>query len=495
MRTPLVTYSLICILVGGLGGTAAVVAGLYSLQTGITLGILYGCGFALLASPRATTPGAGLLWGLAYALLLWLANPLGSLTIFMTAPPDAMLDGLRARFPTLVGHLLCFGMPLGIVLGTVRGLEAQRGDTPFSLARAVIVGGCAGIIGGWAFGKWMAQVNFFPLIAGLVNSTSYGVGVTLHFVFAIIIGATFGLLFQRDIRGYGSSLGWGLGYGLLWWFLGPLTILPIWQGVLLNWSSTHGAELFGSLVGHIVYGLLVGLVYATLDRLWVGFFIESDPLNREPEGAGTRTLRSLGWGAAASIVGGVLFSLVMAATGALARVATLVGGSSPVLGFGVHLAMSAPIGMSYGVLFQRESPNVSTGVAWGMLYGLVWWFLGPLTFLPILLGGSFTWTPQAASAAFPELIGHLLYGAATAIVFLLLERRHEDWLRLDPRIAAREARLRRPVGTPAPALWFFTLSLGVVLPILLGQSESAAYLELRQSAAPASLPSLSSLRR
>src|SRR2546426_7668803 len=25
------------------------------------------------------------------------------------------------------------------------------------------------------------------------------------------------------IRGYGSSLGWGLGYGLLWWFLGPLT--------------------------------------------------------------------------------------------------------------------------------------------------------------------------------------------------------------------------------------------------------------------------------
>src|SRR5499433_780768 len=236
--------------------------------------MLYGLGFSLLASPRALTPGAGLLWGLAYALLLWLANPLGSSTVIMAATPDTMLNALRARFPALVGHLLCFGMPLGVVLGTVRGLETQRGDKPFSLARALSGGGFAGIVGGRACGKWVAQVNFFPLIAGLVHSSSYGVGVALHFVIAIIIGATFGLLFQRDVRGYGSSLGWGLGYGLFWWFLGPLTLLPILQGVPINWSSAHGAELFGSLVGHVVYGLLVGLIYAALDRLWVMLFIE-----------------------------------------------------------------------------------------------------------------------------------------------------------------------------------------------------------------------------
>jgi hypothetical protein len=219
----------------------------------------------------------------------------------------------------------------------------------------------AGVIGGWAFGKWMAQVNFFPLIAGLVSSDSLMVGVTLHFSFAVIIGASFSMLFQQDVRGYGSNMGWGMGYGMLWWFLGPLTIMPLWQGNPLDWSYAHGGALFGSLVGHIVHGLIVGLIYAAVDRLWVGFFTESDPINREPEGPGSRVLYSLKWSAAAGLAGGLLFSWVMLATGVLPSVASLVGGSSPALGFIVHMYISALVGMSYGVLFQHDPPLAQQG--------------------------------------------------------------------------------------------------------------------------------------
>ena len=122
----------------------------------------------------------------------------------------------------------------------------------------------------------------------------------------------------------------------------------------------------------------------------------------------------------------------------------------------VHLAISVAIGASYGVLFERESPDWGAAVGWGMLYGITWWFVGTLTLFPIWLRASFTWTTAAAANALPSLLGHLIYGAVTATVFLR-STRHQDWMRLDPRFAARETRLQCPAGTPAPALWFFAL--------------------------------------
>ena len=111
---------------------------------------------------------------------------------------------------------------------------------------------------------------------------------------------------------------------------------------------------------------------------------------------------------------------------------------------------------------------MGSSLAWGMLYGLAWWFLGPLTLMPILLGHAPTWTMQAADLLLPSSLGHVIYGAAMGLVFFWLESQHAAGLLLDKRYASYEARLRRPPGTLAPALWLVVLGLGVVLPIVLG---------------------------
>ncbi len=457
-------------LIGCIGGAAASAGlGLHGSAAAAqaALGALAGIVFSLAFATRALEPGSGLVWGLGYAFLVWLAA---------TAAPGAqgnagmpMLDVARARFPQLVADVLCLGAPLGLLMGAFGARrDARPQAAPYRAGRAVVGGAFAGILGGWAFGKWMEQVDFFPLIAGLVDSRSRMVGVSLHFAIAAFIGVSFGLLFQREIRGFGSSLAWGAAYGIFWWFLGPLTLLPLLLRRAPDWSYAHAGTLFGSLVGHIVYGLIAGFVYACVDRVLVWLFEDSDPLQREPESPGLRLLQSLEWGALASFAGGSLFAIVMFETGSIPRVARLAGGSSLLLGFTLHFVIGALIGASYGALFRYEAPSPVSAFAWGSVYGLMWWFIGPLTLFPLLLGGTFTWTLAASDAQLPSLIGHLIYGAATASVFLWFERRHRKWLLVDPRIAAREARRRRPLGTPAPALWFFILGLGVLLPIVLG---------------------------
>ncbi|BCL83708.1 hypothetical protein ccbrp13_61730 [Ktedonobacteria bacterium brp13] len=439
-----------------------------SMPLSALLGILYGLLFVWLLARHIPYVGSGLIWGLGSAFLLWLAVPAGLLPLLQGTARLGMLDEARAHFPELVAYLLFLGFPLGIMSGVLHTGKTSEERMFFLFLHAVLVGGIAGLVGGWAFSIWFAQNNAFVLIAGIISSDSSAVGMLLHYLIAATIGASFGLLFQRDVRGTGSSICWGLAYGFFWWLLGPLTLLPLLLHQHVDWSYLHASAFFGSLIGHAVYGMLLGWIYAWGNRLWVGLFIESDPLYRQAEGPGILTLRSLEWGALASVLGGLLFSIIMVATGILPQIAALIGGSSLLAGFAVHLIISVLIGMSYGLFFQHESPDAGSSIAWGMLYGLAWWFLGPLTLMPILLGHAVTWTMQAADLLLPSLLGHLIYGAATGLVFFWFEHHHAQWLLLDKRYASHEARRRRPPETSAPALWVVVLGLGVVLPIVLG---------------------------
>jgi uncharacterized membrane protein YagU involved in acid resistance len=456
---------LVGLFAGAMGGALSAPLLTIPFSRGILCGVLFGLFFAIFFWRRATSPGAGLIWGLAVALLMWLVFPAGILSLlFHHSASQSMLVDARDQFPQLVAFLICFGTPAGVSLGIWGALHQKMAQAKFNWGRAIVAGGLAGTVGGLIFSRWVASGDYFPLLAGYGElHAARATIIVLHFGVALFIGVTFGMLFQRDVRGYGSCMGWGLAYGIFWWFLGQLTLLPLAAHRPIDWSADQGAAVFGSLIGHILYGLILGVAYATIDRFWVRLFIQSDPLNREVEGSGVHFLRSMGWGATAGFAGGLISGPIMLATGVLSRSTSL-----SLRAFALHLFVSTLIGVTYGLLFRNEAASLGHGVAWGWLFGLIWWYAGPLTLQPLLLTGECDWSTAAASALLPSMMGHLIYGAVTALTFLILERRYTRWLLLDPRIAAREARKLRPVGTPAPALWFLALGLGVLLPILLG---------------------------
>ncbi len=133
-------------------------------------------------------------------------------------------------------------------------------------------------------------------------------------------------------------------------------------------------------------------------------------------------VRSLWAGAIAGIIGGIPFGMLMGMMGMLPMVGMLAGVDNAVAGFGVHMVISAVTGALYGFLAVRLPQTWRTAVATGIAYGIVWWVLGALVLMPVLLG-----MPQMVfSIGTPQwfsLMGHIIFGLVTALAFLPLYRR------------------------------------------------------------------------
>jgi uncharacterized membrane protein YagU involved in acid resistance len=127
-------------------------------------------------------------------------------------------------------------------------------------------------------------------------------------------------------------------------------------------------------------------------------------------------------GAVAGVVGGLVFGAAMLQTGELPTIASLVRATTVEAGFVVHMAIAALIGAGFGLIAWHQRTNAGEMLLWGLAYGAAWWLLGPLTLLPVILGFDVVWTLQTARDAFPSLLGHLWYGAATALAYTVLRR-------------------------------------------------------------------------
>lgn len=157
-------------------------------------------------------------------------------------------------------------------------------------------------------------------------------------------------------------------------------------------------------------------------------------------------------GALAGMIGGLAFGAAMIQLGVLPSVGSLVRTDDPLVGFAVHLSIAAIAGAGLGIVLRGPWPAGDT-VFWGAAYGAFFWFLGPITFQPLVLERMPAWDVAAAQAAYPSLLGHVIWGATTGLVLVALKARMRD----PGPVSQAEAGPPQPAEAAAPRLRWLVL--------------------------------------
>ena len=136
-----------------------------------------------------------------------------------------------------------------------------------------------GLIAGVVFGMMMQMMTaptpdgkempMMQMVAMVVRSESMAVGWLYHLFNSAVIGAIFGWVLGGKAQGYSTGLGWGAAYGVFWWILGAQILMPIFLG-MPPFASIMMPPMrmvaVGSLVGHLIFGLILGASYVWLTR-------------------------------------------------------------------------------------------------------------------------------------------------------------------------------------------------------------------------------------
>jgi uncharacterized membrane protein YagU involved in acid resistance len=450
----------------GMPGEPAFTPGGLIAQT--LIGAAGGAGFGLLMSRQRPGAGEMLLWGTTFGLLWWLFGALTLVPLIQEGTITWDVHAAQDHLPAMLGSLL-YGIIVGLVLAVLwRRVEPDRAPLRGPLVRGAV----AGLLGGWLLGTFLNAQNELmamnAVMPEMMESHTPATAWLITLLIGLLAGGIFAWLYPHPFDGSGAALMRGSVYGFVWWVVGAQTLAPFLSGESPAWALGAVRDDFATLPAYLLFGAGMALIYQWLDRI-VHLLFADDLGRHDQEGIGTQGLRALGRGMLAGLVGGLLFTLVMARVGFLPGVASLVGSTSLVTGLIVHLLIASVIGVSYSLLFRLQSYDLGSALGWGVSYGFFWWVLGALTLMPVLLGEPPQWTVSAAADAFPALVGHLAYGAGLgAAIYLLEERGIPWWLSRSEVEAAQIARRQEQILTSAPAIWVLVVVIALTLPAILG---------------------------
>lgn len=124
-------------------------------------------------------------------------------------------------------------------------------------------------------------------------------------------------------------------------------------------------------------------------------------------------------GLAGGILGAVIFGVVLQANDSITMLGGLVNWEATYIGWMVHLAIGALLGLLYSITLGWAAGGLVSGVVSGLIYGVIAWAVGWLLILPTLLGEA---TFEVNGQELTSLAGHLAYGLVLGVILALALR-------------------------------------------------------------------------
>ncbi len=129
------------------------------------------------------------------------------------------------------------------------------------------LGSLAGLAGGVVFAVVLSIYGGLLEIGRLVGDPSPATSLFLHLSIAAAGGGLFGFVLVRRPRPWSGAVV-GILYGGLCYALGQLTLLPtldlVGREIVEAWGAAATVAAVPALVGHLLYGLTLGVLYPRL---------------------------------------------------------------------------------------------------------------------------------------------------------------------------------------------------------------------------------------
>ncbi|KTD64537.1 hypothetical protein [Legionella spiritensis] len=137
------------------------------------------------------------------------------------------------------------------------------------VSRCLWQGAISGIIAGIVFAFFLYMGGMLETLGSMINMPTKTGGFLVHAIVSIVSGIAFVLIFGWLIHSWAWAIIMGLLFGFGMWVAGPMTFLPYFSAgepLFSKWNIAAIQQNIPPLVGHLVYGFVLGVVYYAFKR-------------------------------------------------------------------------------------------------------------------------------------------------------------------------------------------------------------------------------------